>query len=133
MSRKLKTRSWMLSAAHKLKIIPSIFTTVKCAVGWHSLARLKPMIVSPQLRSRLSGVLCAGCRRGDPIDELGRHVREFTQEAFGSEWQSKSWIKCSAGQLDRIVHVIEQTCPRCGVGVDNDGDGNCANCAWMPR
>lgn len=42
-------------------------------------------------------------------------------------------IRCKWGwEIASMSGEPSQRCPRCGIGVDNDGDGNCAVCAKIP-
>jgi hypothetical protein len=52
-----------------------------------------------ELRQGITAVLCHGCARRDPIDENGRHVHSYQQEAFGDTWDSRIWFSCAATPL----------------------------------
>jgi hypothetical protein len=70
-----------------------------------------------ELRSRIADMLCPGCARRDPVDEKGRHVHEYKQEAFGDVWDSTTWFPCAAtpALVERwfsfVVREIETVAP----------------------
>lgn len=72
-----------------------------------------------ELRDRIAAMLCGGCSRRDPVDKHGKHVHSYQQEAFGSTWDSKSYLPCEATSprierlLTFVTQVIEEEKIRC--------------------
>ena len=70
-----------------------------------------------ELRLQIADMLCPGCARRDPLDERGRHVHAYKQEAFGEVWDSKTWFACTAMSplIDQwfnfVVRVLQEEKP----------------------